>query len=131
MRAVSLLVVAVVSFSPPAGARAADDPKELIVGAWEIAFSDAKDVPAGTRLEFTKDGKVKMTLKSAGKEITAEDGYRLEKDVLTLGGSEQQLRSRRAGDSGRVCLLNRTTLVLHDEREDKVLVLKRLKPGGK
>lgn len=125
MRAAILGLVAVGLLGALNPAPGADDNKELLVGLWEIAFSDAKDVPAGTRLEFTKDGKVKMTLKAAGKEVAADDVYKIDKDVLTLGAAEQ--RTKRAGDSGRVCLLNRTTLVIHDELEDKVLVLKRVK----
>lgn len=122
MRAVVFGLVAVGSLASPV--RGADDNKELIVGLWELVFSDAKDVPAGTRLEFTKDGKVKMTLKADGKEIAADDVYKIAKDVLTVGAEP---RNKRAGDSGRVCLLNKTTLVIHDELEDKVLVLKRVK----
>lgn len=127
MRAVVLGLVAVGLLGAWNTTRGADDNKELVIGLWEIAFSDAKDVPAGTRLEFTKDGKVKMTLKADGKEIAADDVYKVDKDVLTLGGGEQRNGNRRAGDSGRVCLLNKTTLVIHDELDDKVLVLKRVK----
>ncbi|AWM41245.1 hypothetical protein GobsT_01370 [Gemmata obscuriglobus] len=123
MRAAVLALVTAGLIGSPGTARAADDHKELVVGAWELAFSDAKDVPVGTRLEFTRAGKVKMTVRADGKDTTAEDTYSVEKDVLTLGGPD---RNKRSGDSGRICLLNKTTLVLHDEREDKVLVLKRL-----
>ncbi|HEY1188925.1 MAG TPA: hypothetical protein VGE74_14820 [Gemmata sp.] len=129
MRAVVLGVVVVGLLGSPVGGRAADDNKDAIIGLWELAFSDAKDIPAGTRLEFTKDGKVKLALRSDGKEITADDVYKVEKDVLTLGGADP--RNQRTGDSGRICLLNKTTLVIHDELEDKVLVLKRLKPDTK
>lgn len=122
MRAVVVAIVASGLLAAPGPARAADDNKDLIVGLWEIAFSDAPDVPAGTRLEFTKDGKVKMTIKSDGKETTADDSYKVEKDVLTLGAPDGT-----KNDKGRICLLNKTSLVLHDELEDKVIVLKRIK----
>ncbi|MDY3553577.1 hypothetical protein R5W24_002680 [Gemmata sp. JC717] len=123
MRAAVLALVTVGLVGSPGTTRAADDPKELVVGVWELVFSDAKDVPVGTRLEFTRDGKVKMTVRTDGNGPPVEDTYSVEKDVLTLGGPD---RNKRGGDSGRIRLLNKTTLVLHDEREDKVLVLKRV-----
>ncbi|AMV29982.1 hypothetical protein VT84_36655 [Gemmata sp. SH-PL17] len=103
--------------------RAGDDHKELVVGVWEIAYSDAKDVPIGTRLEFTKDGKMNRIVKADGKEVVRNDGgYTVEKDVITLTGSDGK-----KNDKGRICLLNKTSFVINDEAEDKVMILKRVK----
>src|SRR5579859_1308146 len=105
-------------------ARAADEkePKELIAGVWEITYSDSPDViPIGTKLDFA-DGKLKLTAKDKdGKEFTRAVGtYKLDKGYLLVTEKEGD-----KPDKGRICLLNKTALVLHDETEDKVMVLKR------
>ena len=123
MRAAVIAVVAVGLLGPSGTGRAADDNKELIVGAWEIAYSDAKDVPVGTQLEFTKDGKVNITVKADGKDVTVDaGGYKVEKDMVTLTGKDGV-----KNDKGRICLLNKTSLVINDEVDDKVMVLKKAK----
>ena len=104
-------------------ARAADDNKELIVGTWEIAYTDAKDIPVGTKLEFTKDNKVSLTVKVEGKEVTVDaGGYKLDKDIVTLTGKEGN-----KNDKGRIVLLNKSSFVINDELEDKLMVLKKVK----
>jgi uncharacterized protein (TIGR03066 family) len=119
------VAVAVALLGAPPPVRGADDNKELIVGVWEITYSDAKVIPVGTKLEFTKDGRLIPLVKVQrdGKEMPPEDGYKIEKDVLTLTGKD-------GGKSvkGRICLLNASSLVLNDEVEDKVTVLKKVKP---
>lgn len=118
------VVAAVVGpFLIAANARAADDSKELIVGTWEIVYSDAKDIPPGTKLEFTDKGKVNLTVKVDGKEMTVDaGGYKIEKDIVTLTGKEGT-----KNDKGRICLLNKSSFVINDEVEDKVMVMKRQK----
>lgn len=106
-----------------ANTRAADDNKELIVGTWEIVYSDAKDIPPGTKLEFTDKGKVNLTVKVDGKEMTVNaGGYKIEKDIVTLTG-----KGGNKNDKGRICLLNKSSFVINDEVEDKVMVMKRQK----
>lgn len=123
MRAAVIAVVAVGLLGLSGSGRAADDNKELIVGAWEIVYSDAKDVPVGTKLEFTKDGKVNITVKADGKDVTVDaGGYKVEKDMVTLTGKDGV-----KNDKGRICLLNKTSLVINDEVDDKVMVLKKAK----
>ncbi len=123
MRAAVMAMVAVGLLGLSGTGRAADDNKELIVGAWEIAYSDAKDVPVGTKLEFTKDGKVNITVKADGKDVTVDaGGYKVEKDMVTLTGKDGV-----KNDKGRICLLNKTSLVINDEVDDKVMVLKKAK----
>jgi uncharacterized protein (TIGR03066 family) len=118
------VVAAVVGLALAAGAaRAADDNKELIVGTWEIVYSDAKDIPPGTKLEFTDKGKVNLTVKVDGKEMTVDaGGYKLDKDTVTLTGKDGN-----KNDKGRICLLNKSSFVINDEVEDKVMVMKRQK----
>ena len=123
MRVIAMTLAAFGLLGPTSAARAGDDNKELAIGIWEIAYSDAKDVPVGTKLEFTKDGKMKLIVKADGKEVAVDGGgYTVEKDVITLTGSDGK-----KNDKGRICLINKTSFVINDEAEDKVMVLKRVK----
>jgi uncharacterized protein (TIGR03066 family) len=123
MRTVAMVVMAMGLFGTASSVRGADDNKELIVGTWEIAYSDAKDIPVGTKLEFTKDGKVNLTLKVDGKDVTVDaGGYKLEKETITLTGKDGN-----KNDKGQICLLNKSSFVINDTIEDKVMVFKRVK----
>ena len=122
MRAVAFGVVAVALVGWAGVAAGADDNKALIVGHWEIVYSDAKDIPVGTKVEFTAAGRMSLTVKTDGKEETRyAGGYKVEKDVFTLTGREGG-----KNDSARICLLNKTSFVLNDELGDKLMVLKRI-----
>jgi uncharacterized protein (TIGR03066 family) len=122
-RAAVIAAIAVGLFGLPGSGRAADDYNELIVGTWEIAYSDAKDVKVGTRFEFTKDGKLILTLKTDGKDTTIDaGGYKVEKDTVTLTGKDGDKNRK-----GRIALLNKSSLVINDEIDDKLLVLKKAK----
>jgi uncharacterized protein (TIGR03066 family) len=123
MRA-TVIALAVGLLAIPNSARAADDNKTLIVGVWEIAYSDAQDtLSVGTKMEFTAAGKLKLTAKRRdGKEDPKETGYTTEKEYFVLLDKDGNKSNR-----GRICLLSKTTLVIHDEDEDKVIVLKRVK----
>lgn len=123
MRTVAMAVMAVGLFGTISTVRGADDNKDLIVGTWEIAYSDAKDIPVGTKLEFTKDGKVNLTLKVDGKDVTVDaGGYKIEKETITLTGKDGN-----KNDKGQICLLNKSSFVINDTIEDKVMVFKRVK----
>lgn len=56
--------------------------KEKIVGLWEL--SKGETVPEGSTMEFTKDGKVKMTINDKGKEVKMEAKYKVDEDKLSL-----------------------------------------------
>jgi uncharacterized protein (TIGR03066 family) len=123
MRTVAMAVIAVGLFGLAGPARGADDNKNLIIGTWEIVYSDAKDIPVGTKLEFTKAGKMNLTVKVDGKDVTVEaGGYKVDKDIIMLTGKEGN-----KNDKGRIVLLNKSSLVINDEVEDKVMVLKKPK----
>lgn len=126
MRMVAIVVATVGLFGISGAADAADDNKKLIVGTWTIVYSDLPDsVPVGTRLEFTADGKARVVAKDKDGKDRTEDigGYKIEKELVTLTGKEGT-----RNDKGRICLLNETSFILHDEVEDKVMVLKKVKP---
>ena len=123
MRAVVVALAVVGLFGLSGTARSADDNKDLVVGTWEIVYSDAKDIPTGTKLEFTKDGKVNLTVKVDGKDVSVDaGGYKVDKDIITLTGKDGS-----KNDKGRICLLNKTSFVINDEVEDKVMVMKKPK----
>jgi len=56
--------------------------KEKIIGTWELTKSDG-DVPVGSILEFTKDGKLKLTAKIDGKEVNLTQNYAVDGDKLS------------------------------------------------
>ena len=71
-------------------ARAEDkkaDAKDKIVGVWEVVKADKTEgvPPVGTVIEFTKDGKMKVTHKNKeGKEETAEGTYTIDGQKLMV-----------------------------------------------
>jgi uncharacterized protein (TIGR03066 family) len=69
-----------------AGARAEDKPDyaKLIVGKWEASKVDEGTLPPGAIVEFTKDGKIKLTGKKGDAEMAFEGTYTVEKDTFTI-----------------------------------------------
>ena len=71
------------------------DYAKLIVGKWEVTKTDGGTVPAGALIEFTKDGKVKATMKKDNADVTIEGTYKVEKDTFILttkdGGQERSM----------------------------------------
>jgi uncharacterized protein (TIGR03066 family) len=59
------------------------DNKTLIVGVWELTKTgEGGNPPVGTTMEFTKDGKMKMTGKTKGKEFVFNGTYVVEGNKL-------------------------------------------------
>jgi uncharacterized protein (TIGR03066 family) len=57
--------------------------QKKIVGVWEITKSD-DGTPLGTTIEFTKDGKVKVTTPVGDQKLNLDGTYKLEGDKLTV-----------------------------------------------
>jgi uncharacterized protein (TIGR03066 family) len=76
----ALLVAATVTFAGTV--RAEDDNAKKIVGIWELTKSGG-DLPVGSTLEFTKDGKLTAVVKSPDVE-KLEGTFKIEKDQLTV-----------------------------------------------
>jgi uncharacterized protein (TIGR03066 family) len=100
------------------------DNKDKIVGSWQFVkatSSDGKDVPVSksVTLEFTKAGKVNITIKGNPKVI---DGgtYEVTGDELKLTGPDKN-----AGVS-KIKTLTDTVLILEDKKGD-VIVTTELK----
>jgi uncharacterized protein (TIGR03066 family) len=64
-------------------AQGKDDVSAKLVGTWELAKSGG-DLPPGTIIEFTKDGKLKATLKADDQTITIEGTYKLDKNKIEV-----------------------------------------------
>jgi uncharacterized protein (TIGR03066 family) len=56
---------------------------EKIIGRWEVVKSEGP-TPPGSTFEFTKDGKMKMTVMIKGKEETVQVSYKVEEDKITV-----------------------------------------------
>jgi uncharacterized protein (TIGR03066 family) len=99
------------------------DNATLLVGKWEVTKT-AKDLTAGSTIEFAKDGKMKVTIKAQGKEEVVEATYKVEGDkipyVLKLRGEEVKKEPL------IIKKLTEQELVLESVQGDK-LELKRVK----
>ncbi len=64
-------------------AQGKDDPAAKIVGTWELAKSGG-ELPAGTVIEFTKEGKLKATLKVDEQVLNIEGTYKVDKNKINV-----------------------------------------------
>ncbi len=74
-----------------AAARA--DNQQLLVGKWEVTKADPNTLPNGATIEFTADGKLKITLSVGGKEETVNGTYTVTGafiDVAAKVGTEEK-----------------------------------------
>jgi uncharacterized protein (TIGR03066 family) len=88
MRTWRLLAVAFLAVGLLGGVQADEkkaDNKTLIVGVWEVT-KGTDGPPIGATLEFTKEGKVKMTAKRDGQEVSKQGTYTVEGDKVTVDG---------------------------------------------
>jgi uncharacterized protein (TIGR03066 family) len=83
MRAFCTVVLGIVMIAGSGMARAQDDNGKKIVGIWEVVKS-ASNLPVGSTVEFTKDGKLNAVLKESPNEIKLDGTYKIEKDKLTV-----------------------------------------------
>lgn len=87
MNALRLLTAVAVVCLVGAGVRADDkkaDNAKLIVGKWELTKVEEGGLPKGTMIEFTKDGKVKVTTKMGDKDATFDGTYEVKGDKLMV-----------------------------------------------
>ena len=86
MNALKLVAVGAVVCLLAGGARAEEktDYAKMIVGKWEVSKADEGTVPVGAAIEFTKDGKVKVSGKKDGQDVNAEGTYKVEGNKFTV-----------------------------------------------
>lgn len=106
--------------------------KDKILGVWELTKASG-DNPPGTTAEFTKDGKLKLTAKVQGKEMTMNAEYSLDGDKLTqtmLGPDGKPMKGGREGkemkETMTIVKLTDTELVTKDSK-DKIDEFKKKK----
>lgn len=86
MNATRVLGIGMVVCFIGAGARAEDKPDyaKMLVGKWESTKNSEAGLPKGTIVEFTKDGKMKITTKQGDQEMNIEGTYKVTGEKLTL-----------------------------------------------
>jgi uncharacterized protein (TIGR03066 family) len=85
MNALKLLAAVTVVCLIGTAARADEkDYPKLIVGKWELTKVEEGGLPKGTVIEFTKDGKVKVTAKKDDKDFDLEGTYKVDGDKLMV-----------------------------------------------
>lgn len=83
MKTLSTLVLGVLVLGITGTAKAQDIDAKKIVGTWLIDKSSG-DLPPGTTIEFTKDGKLAAVLKVDSQELKIEGTYKIDKDKITV-----------------------------------------------
>ena len=124
MKRVSAVLLGVFVFGL-AGFAGADDKADYakkIVGKWEIVKAGG-DAPAGTLIEFGKDGKLSVQLKIDGKDEKIDGTYKIEKEklVVKLKAGDQTLE-----ETATIKKLTADEMELED-KDKKVDVLKKKK----
>lgn len=86
MKALKWMGVAAMVVVFNASARAADeaDVAKFLIGKWEVTKADEGTVPEGSIIEFTRDGKVKASIKKGESLEITEGTYKVEKDTVTV-----------------------------------------------
>jgi uncharacterized protein (TIGR03066 family) len=64
-------------------AQAQDDNAKKIVGIWVVEKAGG-DLPVGSTIEFTKDGKLLAVVKNDGMDLKLDGTYKVAKDQLTV-----------------------------------------------
>jgi uncharacterized protein (TIGR03066 family) len=81
MNALKFLAVVATSCVLALSAGAADkDNAKKLVGKWEVSKADEGTLPKGAVIEFTKDGKLKLTAKKGDNDFNVEGTYKMDGD---------------------------------------------------
>ena len=107
-------------------ARAQDDNAKKIVGTWVLEKAGG-DLPAGSTIEFTKDGKLKAVVKLEGMEIKLDGSYKVAKDKLTV---KVKIGNEEMEETATIKKLTADALELED-KDKKVDVFKKKKEKDK
>jgi uncharacterized protein (TIGR03066 family) len=105
--------------------RAEDKPDyaKLIVGKWVAEKADDGTIPAGTEVEFTKDLKLKITVKEGGQETKLDGSYKIEGDKF--------IATVKVGDDEHMNTITMTKIddkvMLTKDKDGKVVEFKRAK----
>ncbi|MDB5312768.1 MAG: hypothetical protein JWO38_6970 [Gemmataceae bacterium] len=123
MKRVFAVVTAVVmvGLAGAAPAPEADDNAKKIVGKWEVSKSGS-DIPAGSTIEFSKDGKLSVLIKEK-EDVKIEGTFKVEKEKLTV---KLKVADQTLEETVTIQKLTDDALELKD-KDGKVDVLKKSK----
>jgi uncharacterized protein (TIGR03066 family) len=102
-----VLCLTIVALPACSGGKNADK----IVGTWEAVKGE---VPAGSTIEFTKDGKMKLNIKAGGQTISVEGTYKVDGDKLTTTGKGPDGKEKT--ETVKIKKLTDKELVIEDEK---------------
>ncbi|MCE9563235.1 MAG: hypothetical protein K8U57_14420 [Planctomycetes bacterium] len=122
MKVVCAAALSVVMVAFAGTAKAQDDNAKKLVGVW-IVDKASGDLPAGSSVEFTKDGKLAAVIKADGKEIKFEGTYKVDKDKINV---ELKVESETIKETVTIKKLTDEVLELED-KDKKVDTFKKKK----
>jgi uncharacterized protein (TIGR03066 family) len=88
----------------------ADNAKK-IVGVWKVSKSD--EGPKEGKIEFTKDGKLKLTAKMGDKDLTINGTYKIKGDKITVTIT---FMDKSHTDTGTIKKLTEKQLIIEGEK---------------
>jgi len=88
--------------------------QEKLLGTWEV--SKSKGAPPGATIAFTKDGKMKMTVKQDGKEQSMDATYSVEGNKIISTTKLPDGKEKK--ETATIEKLTDTELVTKDEKGD-------------
>jgi uncharacterized protein (TIGR03066 family) len=101
-----------------------EETKKKLVGVW-IA-QEGGDMPAGSTLEFVKDGKLKVAVKIEDKTIEVEGTYEFT-DADTLKVTSKDPEGKERSEKIKISKLSDSELVTVDEKDKKDTFKKKAK----
>ena len=110
MRAVGFPIAAFIVL-PLAGCSGGGNAAKII-GTWEVVKGGG--LPAGSTLEFAKDGKLKINVKADGKTSSLEGTYKVDDDKLTTTG--KGANDKETTVTVKITKLTGSELILEDEK---------------
>jgi uncharacterized protein (TIGR03066 family) len=122
MRPLCVAFLGVVMVVCAGNARAQDDYAKKIVAVWEISKSGG-DLPVGTTIEFTKDGKLSAVIKMDGGDLKLDGTYKIAKDQLTVN---VKIGEQNVEETATIKKLTDDALEIED-KDKKVDVFKKKK----
>ena len=87
-----------------------EDNAKKILGTWEAVKGQ---IPPGTTLEFTKDGKLKVTIKLEDKTAVVEAAYKVEDQTLKITTKRE---GKEKTENVKIKTLTDTKLVTENEK---------------
>jgi uncharacterized protein (TIGR03066 family) len=97
-----------------------EETKKKLIGVWEALEGGA--LPAGSTIEFTKEGKFSATIKEPDKDTIREGTYEVEGETLKAtykGDGKEVVRNL------RISKLTDKELALKDEGQEKTATFKK------